>query len=625
MAFLRALLAGLMALILTAAGVALTAPTAVGAPAGYLYVGPPEQPETLTLSAFQVAGVEFSGTQLPSGSVDLYLDKKFTGESFTVTSGALRDRFVRFPDITLGLHTFTLRQGTTDVATREVNVLKDPFLVYVSTPWVSVDTLQNTGVDLNVSGLQRNGFGTASLGSAADPYEIQIDFRANDDGMATIRLRNTKALASLRMAGTISAGVTAQTTPQTAAFAQIHVTEPAVGTADNGSRITGSGFEPGDDVTWSYVGANGSVGSSSGVARADASGSLVFDSVFSGTADVTLSGTVGSVTARALVLKKHAADPLTPAQIQQIGGAADAAKELDAGADAALAQLAKLIRNELTYAQRQELLVQQSKQREEEMKIFAGIRDGFPQTPAQILPITATAGGLTSVNVRQAESVRSKELKTAAGETANKLERLAPQDKGTTVEKNLQQVASTIADLQASVDATTERAVIRASDPELVGLGTLPASGIVTVDIPADFRGLHHIGLIDEKTGLFTVWQPVMVSPPAATPPVAAVADATSKTSIMTSGSRQVRGSSKRVKITATVRTTAGARANGTVELVVNGKVVAKRALGARTGRRSFTLPKRTNIGTARVRIRYRGAPGIAPSRSKTVKVRVVR
>ena len=623
MAFLRALLTGLVAMLLAVAAVSLTAPAAVAAPAGYLYVGPSEQPETLTLSAFQLAGVEFSGTQLPNGSVDLYLDQKPTGESFTVASGGLRERFVRFPTITEGLHTFTLRQGTTDVATREVNVLRDPFLVYVSTPWVSVDTLQNPGVDLNVGGLLPNEPATASLGSAADPYEVQVNFTANNDGMATIKLRNTQALASLLKAGTISAGVTAQSSPQKAAFTQIHVTEPAVGTADNGSHITGSGFQPEDEVTWSCVGVNGSSGSSSGVARADLSGSLVFDSEFSGTADVTLSGTVGSVTARALVLNKRVPDTLTPVQVRQIRGAADAAKELDTNADAALAGLAKLIRGELSYTQRQELLAQQIRQREEEMKIAAGIRDGLPQTPAQLQPIAATAGGLASVNARVAESDRSKELGRTASDAKNKLERLAPQDKGTQVEKDLKQVASTISDLQASVDATSERAVIRASDPELVGLGTLPANGIVSVNIPADFTGLHHIGLIDQKTGFFTVWQPVLVTPP--TPPAATITKAASKTSIKTSGRRQVKGSSKRVKVTATVRTRAGARATGTVELVVNGKVVAKRALGTRTGRSTFKLSKKTKVGTAGVQIRYRGAPDIAPSRSKTLKVRVVR
>jgi hypothetical protein len=447
MAILRALLAGLLTMVLAVSGVALTAPTAVAAPTGYLYIGPSEQPETLTQSAFQVAGVQVSGTGVPDGSVELYLDGKTTGESFTVTSGSLRERFLRFPNIAVGLHTFALRHGTTDVATRQVNILKDPFLVYASTPWVSVDTLKTKGVDLNVGGLLPHGLGTAALGSAADPYEVKVDFEANDNGMATIRLRNTQALASLMKAGTISAGVTAQSTPQKAAFTRIQVTEPAVGTADNGSRVTGSGFEPGDDVQWSYRGVSGSVGTSSGVARADASGSLLFDSPFSGTADVTLSGTVGSVTARALVLNQRVPDTLTPVQVQQIGNAAVAAKALDASADEVLAQLAKLIRNESTYAQRHELLAQQIKQRDEEMKILAGIRDGLPQTPAQLPPIAATAGGLASVNARVAESDRSKELKTAATSTSNKLERLAPQDKGTQVEKDLQQVASTIADL----------------------------------------------------------------------------------------------------------------------------------------------------------------------------------
>jgi hypothetical protein len=175
------------------------------------------------------------------------------------------------------------------------------------------------------------------------------------------------------------------------------------------------------------------------------------------------------------------------------------------------------------------------------------------------------------------------------------------------------------------VDATRERAVIRASDPELVGSGTLPADGIVTVNIPADFRGLHHIGLIDQRTGLFTVWQPIMVAAPAVTPPAAPVANVVSRTDITISGRRQVRGSSKRVKVAATVRMTSGTRVTGTVELVVNGRVVARRRLAARTGRASFKLPRKTKVGSARVQIRYRGAPGIAPSRSKTVKVRVVR
>jgi hypothetical protein len=96
-------------------------------------------------------------------------------------------------------------------------------------------------------------------------------------------------------------------------------------------------------------------------------------------------------------------------------------------------------------------------------------------------------------------------------------------------------------------------------------------------------RGLHHVGLIDQKTGLFTVWQPTMVAAPAVTPPATTVADAVSRTGIRISGRRRVRGSSKRVKVAATVRTTSGARATGTVELVVDGKVVARRALGAQT------------------------------------------
>jgi hypothetical protein len=385
----------------------------------------------------------------------------------------------------------------------------------------------------------------------------------------------------------------------------------------NGCRTQNpAGRQPGDlrDIIEARLS-----GTSSGLARVDNSGSLVFDSPFSGTADVTLSGTVGSITARALVLTRRVPDTLTPVQVQQIHGAADAAAKLDDDADVALDLLAKLIRNEPTSSQRRELLDQQIKQREEAAKMLAGIRDNQSQTTPQLSAVTVTAGGLASVNAGLFESGRSKELKSAASATSDKLNKLAPQDKGAAVEKDLQQVASTIADLQASLDATTERAVIRASDPELVGSGALPANGIVTVNIPADFTGLHHIGLIDQKTGFFTVWQPVVVTPPAAT------AKTASKTSIKSSGRRQVRGSSKRVKITATVRTTGGARAAGTVELVVNGKVVAKRALGVRTGRRSFKLPKKTKIGTARVQIRYRGAPGIAPSRSRTVKVRVVR
>lgn len=618
---LRALVAALVASIVAVTGVALAAPAAVADPSGVLLVGPAEQPSALSVSAFRVAGVSFSGSQLPSGSVDLWLDTAPTGETFAVDArGTTEQRYVAFPSITTGLHTFTMRQGTAIVATTEVNVLADPRFVFgISRPWISADTLQETGLVLTVTGLASNTPVSGSIGTAADPYELKVAGESDENGMVTLTLRNAQALASLRRAGVVAAGVTTQSGEPEATFVPIHITEPVVGTSDNGSRITGSGFQPEDEVTWSATDVKGGSGTLTGSARVDASGALVFDSPFTGTADVTLTGTVGSVTVRALTLNQRVPETFTPAQVAVIDRAADAAVRLDGEAKGMLDLLAPLIRGNLTARQREELIALRDQQRDDALELLDSIRDGTAPVRPGPPTLPVIAGGLASFNGGLAEASRLKELTTASGDVGSKLDRLAPQDKGTAVEKDLNRVAKTIDELLATADAARERATILASDPTFVGSGVLPASGVVDVAIPADFRGLHHIGLIDTQSGYFTVWQPIEVSAPAA--PAAVLAP--SATAVRASANRQVKGARRGVKLTATVRSSV--RAKGTVELVVNGKVVAVRRLDSRTGRKAFRLPSSTKAGTARVQVRYRGAAGVAPSRSKVVTIRVVR
>jgi hypothetical protein len=480
-----------------------------------------------SLSHLRHLGVDVTGADLPPGTTaSLRLDGTVVREVTTTRDGTLEGVHVRFPSVAVGEHTLALVSGSGTLASLQLDAQEDVFDVTVAPGWVTAETLRTSGVRLRIGPQHRSE-------TADQDFDAFVVHRAADGAVEEVPLGRATRRGDGSVQATVRGGATEFPTSTSSvclrsdflgflvSCAELRLTDLGIARSDDGRTVTGTGFEPGSEVTLLVDGEVVTVTT----ARDDTSVRVPLTALPLDT--ITLRSAAGEATL--------AVDPL-PEPTRDLARTLKDKAALVATIESASQVLTSAVGPDsvgkpFTSAQTAALTAQVEAQEKllgpyPARPLEAG--KGSAYTPGPGLAGAGpgdwrtSAGSLVHYDVRGAEAAREKEVDAEADELAARAEELEKADRlGQYVQDSLRDMMdSTLRFLKELTDARASelRSITRASTPTVVARQSVGADTVVSVAIPPDFRGRHHIAVIDPRTGLVLAWQPVDVVADASAP-----------------------------------------------------------------------------------------------------------